>query len=84
MNSLTKAKILLKNKNGKTVSYRANKEYPLYDDIRNIIFKSVIASEAKQSHFITESISRGCDLTLSILYLYQALTHRLINFYKNS
>ncbi|MBN2545875.1 MAG: ArsR family transcriptional regulator [Spirochaetes bacterium] len=41
LNSLTNAKILLKNKNGNTVSYRANTEYPLFEDIRNIILKSV-------------------------------------------
>ena len=41
LNSLTKAKILQKKKNGNTVAYRANINHPLFNDIRSIIFKSV-------------------------------------------
>ena len=41
LNSLTKAKILQKKKNGNTIAYRANVKHPLYKDIRSIIFKTI-------------------------------------------
>ena len=41
LNSLTKAKILKKNKNGNTIAYRANATHPLFSEIRSIILKSV-------------------------------------------
>ena len=41
LNSLTKAKILQREKDKNTVAYRANKSHPLFDEIRSIILKSV-------------------------------------------
>ena len=41
LNSLMKAKILEKEKNGNTIAYKANKKHPLFNEIRNIILKSV-------------------------------------------
>jgi len=41
LNSLIKAKILEKEKDGNTISYKANRSHPLFNDIRNIILKSV-------------------------------------------
>jgi len=41
LNSLTNAKILVKEKAGNTIAYRANQEHPFFKDIQNIIFKSI-------------------------------------------
>jgi hypothetical protein len=41
LNSLTNAKILVKEKAGNTIAYRANIDHPFFKDIQNIIFKSI-------------------------------------------
>lgn len=41
LNSLTKAKILQKAKDGNTIAYRANIEHPLFSEIRSIILKTI-------------------------------------------
>jgi hypothetical protein len=41
LNSLTKAKILKKQKDGNTIAYRANSRHPLFSEIRSIILKTV-------------------------------------------
>jgi hypothetical protein len=56
LNSLTEAKILLKQKCGNTVAYRANSKHPLFNDIRNIILKSIGIDKVIDS--IIENIGR--------------------------
>lgn len=41
LNSLTKAKILNREKSGNTIAYKANANHPLFKDLRRIILKSV-------------------------------------------
>ena len=56
LNSLTKAKILQKQKDGNTVAYRANLTHPLFWEIRSIIFKSIGIDEVINS--IIDNIGR--------------------------
>ena len=41
LNRLTKAGLLISEINGKTVLYKAKKEHPLFDDIKNLVSKYV-------------------------------------------
>ena len=41
LNSLTKAKILQREKSKNKIAYKANKNHPLFDDIRSIILKTI-------------------------------------------
>ena len=41
LNSLTKAKILNKEKNGNTIAYKANQIHPFFSEIRSIILKHI-------------------------------------------
>jgi DNA-binding transcriptional ArsR family regulator len=56
LNSLTNAKILVKEKDGNTIAYRANNQHPLFKDIHNIILKSIGIDKVIES--IIENIGR--------------------------
>lgn len=56
LNSLTKAKVLQKEKNGNTIAYKANKNHPLFSEIRSIILKHVGIDKVIKS--IIESLGK--------------------------
>jgi len=56
LNSLTKAKILQKEKNGNTIAYKANKSHPLFSEIRSIILKHIGIDKVIKS--IIESLGK--------------------------
>jgi hypothetical protein len=63
LNSMTKARLLDREKNGNIVAYQANRKHPLFDEIRSIILKTVGIDQVISS--VIEIIGRPDKIILT-------------------